>query len=107
MDIRLIFVAIAASVVVAGLAFRRWCDRIIQGFKAALSWFLDFLLDGKTCHVLEQFFLESAVLWFVFPLLDSLYDKTKSIPPSLVHQAYLLAGIFLLFAVILSHAGER
>ena len=62
--------------------------------------------DPKTCKVAETFFLEAAVLWFVFPLLDSMYGPQKLSDP-LLRQSYFAAGLFFFFAIILSHAGKE
>jgi len=94
------------SLIVAILVYRRWQAQINRRVAFASRWVWNILLDEKTCRVAEQFFLEAAVLWFVFPFLDSLYDPTKRNSPILM-QGYILASVFFLFAVILSHAGKE
>lgn len=69
------------------------------------GWLWKIALDKKTCKVAEEFCLEAAVLWFVFPLLDSLYDPAKKGSPVLT-QAYVLAAAFFFFAIILAHVGK-
>ena len=114
MDIRLLFMVGAAALIVAGIAFLRWHDQIDAWIMRALGWIYRFLKDPKTCKVAETFCVEVAVLWFVFPLLDLIYEHWENVDngpnrpalPSL-HQAYLVAGLFFLFAVVLSHIGGK
>jgi hypothetical protein len=106
-DIHLKWVVGVCSLFAAGLAYRQWFAGINLWLKSVRIWAWNVISDKKTCHVVETFFLESAVLWFVFPLLDSLYDPTRRGTPSpLLNQAYIAAFVFLLVAVILSHAGK-
>ena len=105
MDTRLKGIAGVITIGVAGLVYKRWHARINRWVASALTWIRDFLTDEKTCKVAETFFVEAAVLWFVFPVLDSIYDPTKRGDPAL-GQAYIFSAICLLFAIILSHAGR-
>ncbi len=93
--------------IVALLAYGRWWQPINHGIGVAAKWIFRIALDPKTCSVAETFLNEAAVLWFVFPLLDIIYDNKHLNDPSL-HQAYWLSGACFLGAVVLSHiAGRR
>jgi hypothetical protein len=79
---------------------------------STLNWAYRFLLDPKTCRVAETFCNEVAVLWFVFPLLDEIYEHTKHpddplLHDPLLHQAFWVSGMFFIFALILSHIAGR
>jgi hypothetical protein len=41
------------------------------------DWFAEFVLGPEFYKVAEVFFNEAAVLWFVFPLLDNIYQVRK------------------------------
>lgn len=97
----------AVALIVALIAYRQWFVRINSWAVSVLVWTGRFLLDVKTCRVAETFCVEAAVLWFVFPILDSIYDPNKQRIAPLLKQAYLVAGMFFIFAVILSHAGKE
>jgi hypothetical protein len=99
-----------AAVVVVVIAYLKWHAQINQGVKVALGAIYRFLKDPKTCKVAETFCNEVAVLWFVFPLLDSIYehwkengDKHLQVGIPSLHQAFLVSGMFFVFAVVLSH----
>jgi hypothetical protein len=92
-------------VVVAGLAYRRWHVPINIGVVSALRWIWVFLLHEKACKVAETFLVEAAVLWFVFPVLDSIYDPTKRGNPVL-WQAYIVSAVCFVGAIIVAHAGK-
>jgi preprotein translocase subunit SecG len=47
-----------------------------------------------------------AVLWFVFPLLDTLYGG-QHLTDSSLHQAFAMAGLFFVFALVLSHIAGK
>jgi hypothetical protein len=96
----------AAGLVVLVILYGRWWKKINSGFATAAKWMWKFLIHPTTCKVAETFCVEVAVLWFVFPLLDTLYQHGKLDDP-LLRQAGWVAGIFLVFAVILSHLGEK
>jgi len=104
-DSRLIWIAATVALPVAGLVYRQRYVGINSAVKAAYGWLWKVALDKKTCKVAEEFCLEAAVLWFVFPLLDSIYDPAKRGSPVLT-QAYVFALVFLIFAVILAHVGK-
>jgi len=104
-----------AALIVAVLVYLKWHASINNAVGSSLRWLYRILRDPKTCRVAETFCNEVAVLWFVFPLLDSIYEHWKEAGkttnqqnlPSL-RQAFFVAGLFFLFAVVLSHvAGER
>lgn len=105
MDPRLKLLAVVIGLVVTGLVYKSWFARINLWAASAWKWVLGFLTDEKTCRVAATFFVEAAVLWFVFPVLDSIYDPTKRGDPAL-GQAYIFSAICFLCAVILSHAGK-
>lgn len=96
----------SVGLIVAVLIYVRWKARINQGLAIASMWVGRIVKDPKTCKVAETFFIESAVLWFVFPLVDSLYDQ-KKVDPKLQHSAYAVAAVFFVFAVLLSHAAGK
>ena len=57
----------------------------------------------------ETFWNEAAVLWFVFPVLDSVYEKSNNGPsPSakLILVSFVLAGVFF-FAAVYSEKKKR
>lgn len=103
MDIRIECTLVLFGTIVAALAYRKWFARINFAATSALKWFWDICLDEKTCRVAETFLNEAAVLWAVFPLLDSIYDPARRGEPVL-WQSYLLALGCFLGAVIISHA---
>jgi len=93
----------AIVLLVGGLAYRQWYARINFAATAFLKWLWDVCLDEKTCRVAETFLNEAAVLWAVFPLLDSIYDPKRRDNPAL-WQSYIIAAVCFLGAVIISHA---
>lgn len=72
----------------------------------AAKWLFKIALDHKTCKVAETFFTEAAVLWFVFPILDIIYEHREMSDPKL-RQAYIASIVCFLAAVALSHAGRE
>jgi hypothetical protein len=105
-DQRLIVILVAVALFVLGLVYRHRHAEINLAISAAFRWLWKIAFDKKTCKLAEEFCLEAAVLWFVFPLLDSIYDPTKRGTPVLM-QGYVLAVAFFLFAVILAHVGKE
>lgn len=105
MDSRVIWIVAVVTLAIFGLVYGQKHAGINSAISAAWNWLWKTALDKKTCKVAEEFCLEAAVLWFVFPLLDSLYDPAKKGQPVLT-QANLLAAMFLVFAVILAHVGK-
>ena len=105
MDSRLIVVLIVIAVVVVAMAYARWHIQINVSVVSASRGMIRFLTDPRTCRVAEQFLVEAAVLWFVFPVLDMIYDHRKISDPLLM-QAYIAAVIFFIAAVVLSHVGK-
>jgi len=95
-----------AAVVVAAIAYGRWWSRINSWIAVTAKWLFRFALDHKTCKVAETFFTEAAVLWFVFPILDIIYEHREMSDPSL-RQAYVAAIACFLAAVALSHMGKE
>src|ERR1700723_3240010 len=95
----------AAGLLVALLVSLRWRARINIAFVAAGHWIARIVKDPKTYRVAETFCNEVAVLWFVFPLLDAIYDPNRAGKPILL-PAFLVAGLFFVFAVVLSHAAK-
>lgn len=101
--------SIRSTVVIAGLfmvviVYGRWRLRINAWLRKAGAWLFGFLFHSKTYKVAETFCNEVAVLWFVFPLIDSLYEH-KSLTDPFLRHAYGVAGLFFFFAIVLSHAG--
>lgn len=94
------------GLVVALLAYLRWRSKIDVGIIIAVKWAGRILKDRKTCAVAETFCNESAVLWFVFPLLDTIYEH-KNPDLQLLHNAYKISAMFFFFAIILAHAGGK
>ena len=87
--------------------------RINSAIVIAAKWAFYLLIGPKFCKVAETFCNEVAVLWFVFPLLDTIYEHRNlpgnpiSMSDPLLRQGFGVSGLFFLFAVILSHiAGE-
>jgi hypothetical protein len=97
---------VVVALVVAGLAFRQWYARINFAAISVLKWVWDVCLDEKTCRVAETFLNEAAVLWAVFPLLDSIYDPTRRGDPVL-WESYIIAAVCFFGAVIISHARKE
>lgn len=91
--------AAAAAVILVALIYGRW-------WKGINSWVQSVIQHRKTYQVAEQFCVESAVLWFVFPILDSIYDPDRVGKPAL-WPAYLVALMFFIFALVLSHAAKE
>lgn len=89
------------------IACLRWRTRISLGAVYALKWLYKFVLDPKTCRVAETFCNEVAVLWFVFPLLDTIYEHGKFRDDPLLHQAFWVSALFFIFAIVLSHVAGR
>ena len=103
-DIR--WIVVPVGLIVVALAYGRWWRRINHGLAAAARWLFRFLLDSKTCSVAETFCNEVAVLWFVFPLLDTLYDH-KHLNDPFLRQSFWVSGLFFLFAIALSHIAGK
>lgn len=97
----------SVGVVVIVLAYLRWQERINFGVASAVKWVFKFVVDPKTCKVAETCCSEVAVLWFVFPLLDTIYEHGKHPDDPLLHQAYWVSAMFFIFAVIISHVAGR
>lgn len=106
MDPRLILIIGVVILIVVMLAYGRWHTGINFGVMHGLSAIGGFLLNRRTCRVAETFFIESAVLWFVFPTLDVIYEH-KSVTDPTLRQAYLAAIIFFVAAIVLSHVGKE
>lgn len=60
---------------------------------AAAKWAWKTALDSETCSVAETFCNEVAVLWFVFPLVDSLYDR-RNADAHTIHNAFAVSAMF-------------
>jgi hypothetical protein len=103
-DIR--FMVGTVGLIVVALAYGRWQSKINFGITVGTKWIGRFLIDPKTCKTAETFCNEVAVLWFVFPLLDTIYEH-KNPDTRLLHDAYKVSAMFFLFAVILSHASDK
>lgn len=95
-----------AAFVVAAIAYGRWRLRINSWIVEVAKWLGRFAMDHKTCKVAETFFTEAAVLWFVFPILDIIYEHRQMSDPSL-RQAYIAAIVCFVAAVALSHMGKE
>jgi hypothetical protein len=95
-----------AALVVALALYGRWWSRINSWVIAAAKWLFRIALNRKTCKVAETFFTEAAVLWFVFPILDIIYEHRDIGDPSL-RQAYVACIVCFLAAVALSHMGKE
>lgn len=95
----------SVGLLVAGLVYAQWRETINPAVWVAVKWLGRTLIDRKTCQVAETFCNESAVLWFVFPLLDTIYENQHP-DLHLLHESYGVAGMFFLFAVVLAHAGK-
>lgn len=93
--------------IVIVLVYLRWYGRINMGMASALKWASKFVMDPKTCKVAETCCTEVAVLWFVFPLLDTIYERGKHPDDPLLHQAYWVSAMFFIFAVVISHVEGR
>lgn len=106
MDSRLIGMVGIAAAIVALLVYLRWRGRVNRAFAAAGRWVGKIVKDPKTYKVAETFCNEVAVLWFVFPLLDAIYDPTRRGRPFLA-PAFMVAGLFFAFAIVLSHSAKE
>jgi hypothetical protein len=95
-----------AGVLLALLVYLRWRVRINRALGCVGRWIDKIVKDPKTYKVAETFCNEVAVLWFVFPLLDAIYDPTKRGHPFLA-PAFMVSGLFLFFAVVLSHSAKE
>jgi hypothetical protein len=102
----------AAALFVALLAYLRWHAQINHALGTAIAWLYRLLRDPKTFKVAETFCNEVAVLWFVFPLLDEIYEHWKDAGNASNHPelpslkiAFSVAGLFFTFAIVLSHVG--
>jgi hypothetical protein len=104
-DSRLIVAIFVISAAIAAIAYWRWHSPINRGLGIAFQQVGKFLLDTKTCKVAETFFLEAAVLWFVFPLLDTIYEH-KTLTDPVLRQAYIFSLFCFIIAVTLSHIGK-
>lgn len=91
---------------VAVIVYGRWRLRIDSWILIASKWAVRFARNHKTCKVAETFFTEAAVLWFVFPILDTIYERKGMSDPKLL-QAYVAAIVCFVAAVALSHAGKE
>lgn len=95
------------GLIVVALAYVRWRKRINTAMVITGTWVYRFLVDPKTCGIASTFCNEVAVLWFVFPLLDTIYEHGKRGDP-LLRQAFKISGLFFVFAIVLSHiAGKQ
>jgi hypothetical protein len=95
-----------AAVLVALVIYGRWWRRINSWIVAIGKWLFRIALDDKTCKVAETFFIEAAVLWFVFPILDIIYEH-RNIGDPILRQAYVACIFCFLAAVALSHMGKE
>lgn len=93
--------------VVGGVAYGRWRAKINSSIASAFKRAYKILIGPKFCKVAETFCNEVAVLWFVFPLLDTLYQHGNMNDP-LIREGFGVSGVFFVFAVVLSHlTGEE
>ena len=96
-----------SAVAVAVIAYMRWFAGINHAVAGAAVAVYRFLIGPKFCSVAVTFFNEAAVLWFVFPLLDMIYDQ-KRMTAALIRDGFGVSGVFFTFAVVLSHvSGDR
>jgi hypothetical protein len=105
-DSRLFFPVGGAVLIAALLIYGQRRVQINQAVRVAIVGLWKLIVDPKTCRVAETFFVEASVLWFVFPVLDMIYEH-KSVSDPLLMQSYLAAFIFFIAAVVLSHAGKE
>jgi len=105
-DSHLIPVVLTVAFILTLVAYGRWRARVNRGLAMFGDWVWGFVTDEKTCRVAETFCNEVAVLWFVFPLLDNLYDPNKRLSDPTLHGTFLIAGMFFLFAVVISHIAK-
>ena len=89
---------------------RRWIDAASNRIRGAAwsvrHWFGRTFLAPKGLKILTEFCVEVAVLWFVFPFLDTLYYTGKLVGWQ-VFASFLVAAFFLVLAGILSLKGEE
>lgn len=105
MDSRLIWIVVIAAIAVALIAYVRWHEKINAGVVIALKGIWKLITDPRTCRVVETFFIEAAVLWFVFPLLDTLYDH-GALSGRQLHGSFVVAGAFFIFALVIAHIAK-
>lgn len=106
MDSRLFWPIGGAVLLAALLVYGRWRVQINHAIAIAVAKIWKLLIDPKTCRVAETFFVEASVLWFVFPVLDMIYEH-KGLSDPLLKQSYFAAFVFFIAAVVLSHAGKE
>lgn len=106
MDSRLAQMLATAAALVAGLIYLRWRRQVNTWLANAGKWAAKIVLSPKTYKVAETFCNEVAVLWFVFPLLDAIYDPGRRGRPVLF-PAFMVSGLFFVFAVVLSQSAKE
>lgn len=101
----------AATLPIVGIAYAIWRKKINQ--KATRLWNVvsDGFVGKSFFSVMEVFCNEVAVLWFVFPLLDSLYEsRIPNAPgPSIsgILLSFVLAGFFFVLATYFAKLAEK
>jgi hypothetical protein len=100
-------IVVVAILVLLGLTDRRLRDPLEAKARALRIWFFE---SKETWDVVETFFNEVAVLWFVFPLLDLLY-QTKHAGDTNPPNIYMVVGsswpVSLLFFTMAVFAKKR
>ena len=104
MEVRLIAEIIGLAGVGANGWF--WRKRLARCFR----WFFE---GDQFFSLLETFFNEAAVLWFVFPFLDTLYQfrKAGDAPApnifKVIEQSWSVALVFFILAVSAKKFAEK
>ena len=103
----------AGGIFLLGAGVLSWLGRKkIKNWGAKVKTRLIASFDGSSLFkILETFFNEAAVLWFVFPLLDTIYafrKKDENGPSTgLVAVSVGIAGLLFLFAAIFASLAEE
>jgi hypothetical protein len=72
------FAGIVVGAATVGWAIWHWRSLLRQYLSAVLTWSIR---SSEFWGLAETFLNEVAVLWFVFPVLDDLYDRAANKPP--------------------------
>jgi len=89
-------IAEIAGLAILGLAGWYWRSKLKLWLLALLDWSIG---KSEFWDVAETYCNEVAVLWFVFPTLDSLYDRAKDKPPPSTNSILMSFAVSLGFFI--------